>query len=90
MKRILVIVLFIIAIALTYVSLSPNNTSLLLLCVPLVLVFFGMLMAFFLIAWNSGENFKERFKNGLNLGLMLSASFYILGYVFVIVESLIR
>jgi hypothetical protein len=89
MKRILIIVLFAIAIGLTYVSITPKN-SLLLLAVPLLLVFFGMIMAFFLVAWNSGDTFKERYKKGLNLGLILSSGFYILGYLFVIVESLIR
>jgi len=51
---------------------------------------FGLFNAFFLVAWNTGDDFKDRFKKGLNLGLMLSAGFYILGYLFVIVESLIR
>jgi len=90
MKRVLIIVLFAIAIGLTYVSITPYNSGLLLLAVPMLLVFFGLLMAFFLVAWNTGDDFKDRFKKGLNLGLMLSAGFYILGYLFVIVESLIR
>jgi cell division protein FtsW (lipid II flippase) len=90
MKRVLVIVLFAIAVGLTYVSLNPYNTALLLLAVPLVLLFFGILMAFFLSSWQEGEEFKERFRKALNQGLILSASFYILGYIFVIVESLIR
>lgn len=90
MKRVLIIVLFAIAIGLTYVSITPYNSGLLLLAVPMLLVFFGLIMAFFLSAWNSGVDFKERFRKGLNLGLMLSAGFYILGYLFIIVESLIR
>ncbi len=90
MKRVLIIVLFAIAIGLTYVSITPFNSGLLLLSVPMLLIFFGLIMALFLASWNSGEDFKERYKKGLNLGLMLSAGFYILGYLFVIVESLIR
>ncbi|MBK7669279.1 MAG: hypothetical protein IPJ32_19215 [Sphingobacteriaceae bacterium] len=90
MKRVLIIVLFAIAIGLTYLSITPYNSGLLLLAVPMMLLFFGLLMAFFLTAWNSGQDFKERFMKGLNLGLMLSSGFYILGYIFVIVESLIR
>ena len=90
MKRVLIIVLFAIAIGLTYVSITPYNSGLLLLAVPMLLVFFGLIMALFLASWNTGEDFKERYKKGLNLGLMLSAGFYILGYLFVIVESLIR
>jgi len=88
MKTVLVVILFIIAIGLTYLSLSPNNTSLLLLAVPMVLVFFGLIMAFFLSSWQKEEEFKDRFKSALNVGLMLSAGFYILGYLFVIVKSL--
>jgi hypothetical protein len=90
MKRVLIIVLFAIAIGLTYVSITPYNSGLLLLAVPMLLIFFGLIMAFFLAAWNTGADFKERYKKGLNLGLMLSSGFYILGYLFVIVESLIR
>ena len=82
MKRVLIIVLFAIAICLTYISLNPNNTSLLLLAVPLVLVFFGMIMAFFLSSWQPYEAFKDRFKGAFNMGLILSAGFYILGYLF--------
>ncbi len=89
MKRVSIALLFIIAIGLTYVSITPYNSSLLLLAVPLVLLFIGLIMAFFLSQWQSGESFKERFKNALNTGLILSAGFYILGYLFVIVESLI-
>ena len=90
MKRVLIIVLFAIAIGLTYVSITPYNSGLLLLAVPMLLVFFGLIMALFLATWKTGEDFKERYKKGLNLGLMLSSGFYILGYLFVIVESLIR
>lgn len=90
MKRVLIVILFLIAIGLTYVSITPYNSGLLLLAVPMLLILFGLIMAFFLIAWNSGADFKERFKKGLNLGLMLSSGFYILGYLFIIVESLIR
>ena len=89
MKRVSIALLFIIAIGLTYVSITPYNSSLLLLAVPLVLLFIGLIMAFFLSQWQSGESFKERLKNALNTGLILSAGFYILGYLFVIVESLI-
>lgn len=90
MKRVLIVVLFAIAVGLTYISITPYNSGLLLLAVPMLLVFFGLIMAFFLTVWNTGADFKERFKKGLNLGLMLSSGFYILGYLFVIVESLIR
>lgn len=90
MKRVAIVVLFVIAIGLTYVSITPYNSSLLLLSVPLILVFIGLIMAFFLSAWQSGDEFKDRFRKALNNGLMLSAGFYILGYLFVIVESLIR
>ena len=90
MKRVLIIVLFAIAIGLTYVSITPFNSGLLLLAVPMLLIFFGLIMALFLATWNTGDDFKERYKKGLNLGLMLSSGFYILGYLFVIVESLIR
>jgi hypothetical protein len=90
MKRVSIIVLFAIAIGVTYLSITPYNSGLLLLAVPMMLLFFGMLMAFFLVAWNTEGEFKDRFKKGLNLGLILSSGFYILGYLFVIVESLIR
>ena len=89
MKRVLIIVLFAIAIGLTYVSITPHNSALLLLSVALGLTFCSLIMAFFLSAWHSGD-FKERFKKGLNVGFMLTSTFYIIGYLFVIVESLIR
>lgn len=89
MKRVLIIVLFLIAVGLTYVSITPHNSAFLLLSVALGLVFCSLIMAFFLSAWHSGE-FKERFKKGLNVGFILTNGFFILGYLFVIVESLIR
>ena len=89
MKTVFIIVLFVIAIALTYVSITPYNSSLLLLAVPLVLLFVALIMAFFLSSWHDDEDFKERFKKGLATGCILSAGFYIIGYLFVIVESLI-
>ena len=89
MKTVFIIVLFVIAIGLTYVSITPYNSSLLLLAVPLVLLFFGLIMAFFLSSWQEDEEFKERFKKGLQTGCILSAGFFILGYIYVIVESLI-
>ncbi len=89
MKTVLIVVLFAIAIGLTYVSITPYNSSLLLLAVPLVLLFVALIMAFFLSPWQEGE-FKERFKKGLQTGCILSSGFFIIGYLFVIVESLIR
>ena len=90
MKRVLIVVLFALAIGLTYVSITPYNSSLLLLAVPFLLVFFGLIMAFFLSSWQPDYEFKDRFKHALGLGLILSSGFFILGYLFVIVESLIR
>jgi hypothetical protein len=89
MKRVLIVVLFVIAIGLTYMSITPHNSAYLLLSVALGLVFCSLIMAFFITPWHSGE-FKERFKKGLNNGFLLTTGFYILGYLFVIVESLIR
>ena len=89
MKRVLIIVLFAIAVGLTYVSITPYNSSLLLLAVPFILVIFGLIMAFFLSSWQEDYEFKDRFKHGLSLGLILSSGFYILGYLFIIVQSLI-
>ena len=89
MKRVFIIVLFAIAIGLTYASITPHNSALLLLSVALGLVFCSLIVAFFLSVWHYGE-FKERFKKGLNVGFMLTTSFYIAGYLFVLIESLIR
>lgn len=89
MKRVLIIVLFAIAVGLTYVSITPYNSSLLLLAVPFILVIFGLIMAFFLSSWQEDYEFKDRFKHALSLGLILSSGFYILGYLFIIVQSLI-
>ena len=88
MKQVLVIVLFLAAIGLTWVSIS-HNSALLIISVALGLVFCSLIMAFFLSPWYIGE-FKLRFKKALTLGFMLTSTFYILGYAFVIVESLIR
>jgi hypothetical protein len=88
MKRVLAIVLFIAALGVTWVSIS-HNSALLIVSVALGLVFCSLIMAFFLSPWYIGE-FKERFKKALTLGVTLTSTFYVLGYTFVIVESLIR
>ena len=88
MKPVLVIVLFLVAMGLTWVSIS-HNSALLIVSVALGLAFCSLIMAFFLSPWYIGE-FKERFKKALTLGFMLTSIFYVLGYAFVIVESLIR
>lgn len=88
MKRVLAIVLFVVALGLTWVSIS-HNSALLIVSVALGLSFCSLIMAFFLSPWYLGE-FKERFKKALTLGFMLTSTFYVLGYTFVVVESIIR
>lgn len=89
MKNILILVLYLIAIVLTYISMTPYNTGFLIISVAMVLTFFSLIMAFLISPWYTGT-FKQRYKKGLKLGFILSSGFYILGYLFIIVESLIR
>lgn len=89
MKKALIFVLFSLVIGLTYTSLTPHNSFLLLVSVCLGLIFSSLLLAFLTSPWYFGT-FKDRFKKGLYLGFYLSTSFYLLGYCFVLLESIIR
>lgn len=89
MKRLLILVLFVIAVGLTYTSLTPHNSVFLLVSVVMGLIFLSLLIAFLSVPWHSGTTI-ERFKKGLKTGLVLSSGSYILGYFFILLESLLR
>jgi hypothetical protein len=91
MKTIIIsAVLYAVAVLLTHLSLTPFNSMPLLISVVLILFIMGFILSLTLSVWNDGETFKERMKKARQVGFPLAAGFYILGYVFVIVESLIR
>ena len=89
MKRLLILVLFAIAVGLTYASLTPHNSIFLLISVVMGLIFLSLFIVFLSVPWHTGTNF-ERFKKGIKTGLVLSSGSYILGYCFILLESLIR
>lgn len=88
-EKALIILLFCIAIGCTFVSMTPHNTGFLIISVAMVLTFCSLVIAFFISPWYLGS-FKESFKKSLKLGFILASSFYILGYFFILIESLIR
>jgi hypothetical protein len=88
-KIILTIILFAIAIALTFMSIAPYNKIMLLCTVLLFSIVAGLLMSLTLIAWYEG-NFRERLAQAASIGFPLAAGSFILGYAYIIIESLIR
>lgn len=88
-EKVIIILLFCIAIGCTFISMTPYNTGFLIISVGMGLTVCSLIMAFFISPWYLGA-FKDRFKKSLKLGFILASSFYILGYCFILLESLIR
>ncbi|MGZ3929897.1 MAG: hypothetical protein ACXVPQ_05540 [Bacteroidia bacterium] len=86
-KIILTIILYAIAIALTFVSIAPNTKVI--LFVLMISIVAGSLMSLTLVVWYEG-NFREKIIQAAAVGFPLAAGSFILGYTYIIVESLIR
>lgn len=84
------VILYAVAIALTFVSIAPYNKFMLLGAVLLFSVVAGSVMSLTLVTWYEGNTFRERLGQAAAVGFPLAAGSFILGYVYIIVESLIR
>ena len=91
MKKILLsVVLYGIAFAFTFISVAPHNKFMLIAFVTLFAIVAGLLLSLTLVAWETGVTFKERLIKAASLGFPLAAVSFILGYAYVIIQSLIR
>ena len=89
-KIILSVVLYAIALVLTFISVAPYDGQILIIAfVTLFSVVAGLLLSLTLIVWETGT-IKERLLKASALGFPLAASSFILGYAYVIIQSLIR
>lgn len=89
MQKALILILFIACIIVTFVSMSPYNTGFLILTIGLGLGACSIFMAFLINPWYFGT-FKERFRKSLKLGFLFTTASYLSGYLFILIESLIR
>lgn len=90
MKKILLsVVLYAIAFALTFMSVAPYNKFMLIVFVTLFSIVAGLLLSMTLLVWETGT-FKERLSKAAGLGFPLAAVSFILGYAYVIIQSLIH
>jgi hypothetical protein len=81
--------LYAFALFLTYTSITPHNSTLLLISVLFLLIIMGLVLSLTLSVWFEGT-FSERMRLARRTGFPLAPVVYILGYLFIIVESLIR
>jgi hypothetical protein len=88
-KTALTVILYAIAISLTLISIAPYNRFKLLSMIVLISIAAGLLLSMTLVIWYEGT-FKERLKQAMSAGFPLAALFFIAGYVYIIIESLIR
>jgi hypothetical protein len=89
-KVVLSVVLYAIAFALTFISVAPHNKFMLVAGVTLFSIVAGLLLSLTLLVWETGDTFKERMIKACSLGFPLAAASFILGYGYVIIQSLIR
>jgi len=88
-KVILSVILYSIVIALTLITLAPYSKVTVVGLVVLFSVVAGFLLSLTLIVWYEGS-FRDRLAQAAALGFPLAAASFIFGYVYIIVESLIR
>ncbi len=89
MKKILLsVILYGLAFALTFMSVAPYNKFMLIALVTLFSLVSGLLLSLTLVVWETGT-FKERLAKAASLGFPLAAASFILGYAYVIIQSLI-
>lgn len=81
--------LFASAIILTFVSISPINNYTIAASILLLLVLAAFILSLCLTVFYEGD-FKERFNQAMPFAFKLCPTVYIAGYLFVIIESLIR
>lgn len=89
MQKFLILILFIACIILTFISMTPYNSGFLVISIGLCIGACSIFMAFLLNPWYYGT-FKERFRKSLKLGFLFTTGSYVSGYLFILLESLIR
>ena len=88
-SNIITIILYIVAVALTFVTISPINNYTIAVSLLMLIIVTAFLISLALTLTYEGT-FKERFNHAMHTGFMLAPACYIAGYIFIIIESLIR